>query len=129
MSVFCRLFCGLALLFTILYLVHVLLNPPEVNQEFLLSLAVTILIYLLLYGLYQLIRRLRINPALRRIIYALIILIVVLVILGVPELKNMLLGWLGHISQPAENLLVFAILCLIICVLCRTRPVRSTNAS
>ena len=126
MRAFCRLFCGLALLFTVLYIVHVLLNPPDIDEESLRNLILTLLICAGVYGLYWLIRRLRINPVLWRIIYALIILIVVLVILGVPELRELLLGWLDEVSNPAENLLVLAILCLIICVLCRTRPARSS---
>ncbi len=129
MRVFCRLFCGLAALFAILYVVRLLMDPSGRGPERLIIPAVAVSIYLVLYGLYQFIRRLRINPALWRIIYWLIILIVVLVILGVPELREMLLGWLDEISNPLENLLVLAILCLIICVLCRTRPTRSANSS
>jgi hypothetical protein len=129
MRFFCRIFCALAFLFTILYVVQVLLHPPDIDEESLSSLIKTLLIGAVLYGLYWFIRRLRINPALWRIIYALMILIVVLVILGVPELRELLLGWLDEISDPAENLLVLAILCLIICVLCRTRPARSPTSS
>jgi hypothetical protein len=129
MRVFCRLFCALAALFAILYVVRLLMDPSGRGPERLLTPVVAVSIYLVLYGLYQFIRRLRINPVLWRIIYWLIILIVVLVILGVPELREMLLGWLDEISNPTENLLVLAILCLIICVLCRTRPARSPSAS
>jgi H+/Cl- antiporter ClcA len=92
------------------------------------SLVKAMLLCLLAYGLYRLIRRLRINPALWRIIYALIGLIVVLVVISVPEIRNFVLGWLEKISDPAETLLVLSILCLIICVLCRTRPARQSNS-
>jgi hypothetical protein len=126
MRVFCRLFCALAAIFAILYVVQLLMDPSGRGQERLIIPVVAVSIYLVLYGLYQFIRRLRINPALWRIIYWLIILIVVLVVLGVPELRELLLGWLDEMSEPAENLLVLAIMCLIICVLCRTRPARSS---
>ncbi len=86
------------------------------------------LLCVLAYGLYRLIRRLRINPALWRIIYALIGLIIVLVVISVPEMRDFILGWLANVSDPAETLLVLSILCLIICVLCRTRPARQSNS-
>jgi hypothetical protein len=127
MRVFCRLFCALAAIFAILYVVQLLLDPSGRGSERLITPVVAVSIYVVLYGLYQFIRRLRINPALWRIIYGLIIFLVILLILGVPELRELLLGWLDDMSEPAENLLVLAILCLIICVLCRTRPARAAR--
>ena len=124
----CSVFCFLALFFFIFYLTQPQRYQPELNEELMFSLGKTMLLCLLAYGLYWLIRRLRINPALWRIIYALIGLIVVLVVVGVPEIRGFVLGWLAKISNPAETLLVVSFLCLIICVLCRTRPARQSNS-
>jgi hypothetical protein len=117
----CSVFCILAVFFFIFYLAQ----PQRYNFEFNPEL---ILLCVIGYGLYWLIRRLHINPALWRIIYALIGLIVVLIVVGVPGIRDLVLGWLAKISNPAETLLVVSFLCLIICVLCRTRPARSSNS-
>ncbi len=118
----CPLFCFLAVYFFIRFLTQTRLRFPDPNEELLLSLLLTIVIYAILYGLYRLIRRLRFNPALWRIIFYLIILIVVLVTLSIPELRR-------EITLEGEHPIVFSVLFLILCGYCRTRPARSTSSS
>ena len=125
----CSLFCILAVFFFVLYLFEAWPHLSDLNGDFMSAMGVTVLLWVLSYGLYRLIRRLRFNPALWRIIYALIGLIILLIVIGVPEIREILLGWLENVSDPAESLLVLSILCLIICVLCRTRPARSVSSS
>jgi hypothetical protein len=127
-SIVCPLFCILAVFFFVLYLTQTRLHIL-VNEQLVLVLAVTGLITALLYGLYQAIRRLRRNKLLWRIIYGLIILIIVLVIYSIPELRQIIEGWIAGISAEGERPIVFAVLCLIICGFCRTRLARSSNAS
>jgi|GEM_PF-4701028 hypothetical protein len=123
----CSIFCWLSLFFFVLYIVIAQPHLPDLNTEAGKALIITLIVGLLAYGLHQLLRRLRFNPALWRIIYTLIGLIIVLVIIGVPEIRELLLGWLEKVSDPAETLLVLSVLFLIICVLCRTRPARSPH--
>jgi antibiotic biosynthesis monooxygenase (ABM) superfamily enzyme len=118
----CSVFCILAFFFFVFYLTQPQRYDFEINPELMFLCVIG-------YGLYWLIGRLRINPALWRIINALIILIILLIVIGVPEIREFILGWLANMSDPAETLLVLSILCLIICVLCRTRPVRPRNSS
>jgi hypothetical protein len=117
--------CFLSLFFFVLYLIYAWPHLRDLNADFMIAVGIT----LLGYGLYRLIRRLRINPALWRIIYALMGLLIVLIIIGVPEIRVVILGWLENISDPAEHFLVLSILCLIVCVRFRTRPARSSTTS
>ena len=125
-SIVCPLFCILAVFFFVLYLTQTRWRPAS-NEELLLSLALTGLIVALIYGLYQFIRRLRPNKALWRIIFGLIILLVLLIILSIPELRQMIGGWVVGISAEGERPIVFAVLCLIICGFCRTRRGRQSS--
>jgi hypothetical protein len=125
-SICCPLFCVLAVFFFVLYLTQTRLHPDP-NEELLLSLALTGLIAWLLYGLYRFIRRLRPNRALWRIIYGLIGLLIVLPIISIPELRQIVQGWIMGISAKGENPIVLSVLCLIICALCCTRPTRQPN--
>ena len=120
--------CFLSLFFFVLYLIQAWPHLRNLDEDFMYAVGVTLFLGVLGYGLYRLIRRLRINPALWRIIYALIGLLIVLIIVGVPEIRVVILGWLENISDPAEHFLVLSILCLIVCVLFRTRPAQQPNS-
>jgi formate-dependent nitrite reductase membrane component NrfD len=104
----CSVFCFLALFFFVFYLTQPQRYQPEFNEDLMWALVKTILLCILAYGLYRL--------------------IIVLVVISVPEIRDFILGWLANVSDPAETLLVLSILCLIICVVCRTRPARQSNS-
>jgi hypothetical protein len=111
-SICCPLFCVLAVFFFVLYLTQTRLHPDP-NEELLLSLALTGVIAWTLYGLYRFIRRLHPNRALWRIIYGLIGLLILLLIISIPELRQIIQGWIAGISAKGENPIVLSVLCLI----------------
>ncbi len=120
----CWIFCALAVFFFVLHLSQTQFhfNP---NEELFQSLLLKGLIVEIFYGMYQLIRRLRPNRAQWRIIFGLIILIVLLVIFSVPEIQQMVQGWIVGIRADGEHAIVFAVICVILCGLCRSRPART----
>jgi hypothetical protein len=124
----CTLFLVLAAFFLVMYALQTRFHP-EPNIEFIVSVVVTFIVVVLLYGLFQVLRRLRRNKFLWRIIYALIILIVLLLLISVPELNALIGGWISGISAEGERPIVFAVLCLIFYGLCRSWPSRQSSPS
>ena len=124
----CNVFLVLAAFFFVLYLTQTRFHP-EPNTEFIVSVAGTFIIMLLLYGLYQVLRRLRRNKFLWRIIYTLIIVLVLLLIISVPELNALIGGWISGISAEGERPIVFAVLCLIFYGLFRSWPSQQSSPS
>ena len=120
-SVCALLFCVLAIFFFFLYLIQP--RPqPGANLEPILAVILTGLFSALFYVLYQFLRRLFRNRTLWRILFFVIIIVVVLLALSIPEVRR-------GISIEGARSLVFAVLCLILCGYCSTRPSRSTGSS
>jgi membrane protease YdiL (CAAX protease family) len=124
-SLCCPLFSVLSIFFFALYLTQT--HVPNPDMELLAAAALTFLISAVFYWLYKLIRRLRPNPILWRIIYSLIGLIILLVIFSVPEIRQIVSGWIEGISAQGEKPIVFSVLCLIIAAVCCTRPTRTAS--
>jgi hypothetical protein len=122
------LFGGLAVFFFVVYFRQTSLDFTP-DEEVLSSLAVTGAILIVLYGLYWLIRRLRPNKLLWRIIFGLVILIVALLLFSISEFRQMISGWVAGISADGERPIVFAVMCLILSGYCLTRSVRSISSS
>ncbi len=124
------LFGSLALFFFVLYFGQTSLKWDFTpSGELLSSFGVTIAISIVLYGLWQIIRRLRPNKALWRIIFGLVIFLAVLLLFSIPEFQQMISGWIAGISVDGERPIAFAVICLIISGYCLTRSVRSVSSS
>jgi hypothetical protein len=124
----CTVFLVLAAFFLVMYAMQTRFRP-EANIEFIVYAVVTFVVMVLLYGLYKVLRRLRRNKFLWRIIYALIIILILLLLISVPELNALIGGWLSGISTEGERPVVFAVLCLIFYGLCRSWPSRQSSPS
>ncbi len=126
-SLCCPLFSVLAVFFFVLYLTQT--RVPDPDTELLVAVGLTILLSAIFYWLYKLIRRLRPNPTLWRIIYGLIGLIILLVMFSVPEIRDIIRGWIEGISAQGEKPIVLSVLCLIIAAVFYARRVQSSHSA
>ena len=128
-STLALLFGGSAIFFFVVYFRQTSLNWTfSQDGGIVSSFGVTAAILIILYGLYLLIRRLRPNRFLWNIIFGLCAILAVLLLLLIPEIREMIGGWIAGISLDGERPIALAVLCLIACGFCLTRPASSTSA-